>query len=151
MTDAELESIVARISGALSFAREQAGLPPQSPRPWAACAKDAERVEAARGRLVAAGSSDTVVKAFSALQVILLDEKRDYEIERDERGKLLALPRWQIDSCRPSSGKNNIATGCSPISCPGSTSSAALASSSSGRSPCFDKSRRCALCRCARR
>jgi len=32
------------------------------------------------------------------LQVILLDEKRDYEIQRDERIKLLALPLWEIDS-----------------------------------------------------
>ncbi|HMF13982.1 MAG TPA: hypothetical protein VKE94_16805, partial [Gemmataceae bacterium] len=35
---------------------------------------------------------------FPPLQVILLDEKRAYEVERDERIKLLALPLWQIDS-----------------------------------------------------
>ena len=35
---------------------------------------------------------------FPPLQVILLDEKRDYEVERDERMKLLALPLWQIDA-----------------------------------------------------
>ena len=30
--------------------------------------------------------------------MILLDDKRDYEIERDNREKLLAVPRWQIGS-----------------------------------------------------
>ncbi|HMF13452.1 MAG TPA: hypothetical protein VKE94_14135, partial [Gemmataceae bacterium] len=29
---------------------------------------------------------------------ILLDDKRAYEVERDERVKLLALPLWQIDA-----------------------------------------------------
>jgi hypothetical protein len=32
------------------------------------------------------------------MQVILVDEKRDYEVQRDERMKLLALPLCQIDS-----------------------------------------------------
>jgi hypothetical protein len=32
------------------------------------------------------------------LQVILLDEKRAFEVQRDERLKLLALPLWQIDT-----------------------------------------------------
>ena len=27
-----------------------------------------------------------------------MDEKRDYEVQRDERMKLLALPLWQIDA-----------------------------------------------------
>ncbi len=32
------------------------------------------------------------------MQVILLDEKRDYESQCDERAKLLALAPWQIDA-----------------------------------------------------
>ncbi len=38
-----------------------------------------------------------MVETFSPSQVILLDEKREFEVRRDERMKLLALPLWQID------------------------------------------------------
>ena len=53
---------------------------------------------AARRRLVEAGHAAGLVQKFPPLQVILLDEKRDFEIQRDDRIKLLALPLWQIDS-----------------------------------------------------
>jgi hypothetical protein len=42
---------------------------------------------------------------FPPLQVILLDEKRSYEIRRDEELKLLALAPWQIDALRGEAGK----------------------------------------------
>ncbi len=35
---------------------------------------------------------------FPASQVILLDEKREYEVRRDETMKLLNLPVWQVQS-----------------------------------------------------
>jgi hypothetical protein len=38
------------------------------------------------------------IEKFSPLQVILLDEKRKYEIRRDENMKLLGLASWQIDA-----------------------------------------------------
>jgi hypothetical protein len=38
------------------------------------------------------------VMSFPPLQVILLDEKRAYEVRRDERMKLVALAPWQIDA-----------------------------------------------------
>jgi hypothetical protein len=60
--------------------------------------KDPERVRAARQRLIEAGYGPDSVKTFPPMQVILVDEKRDYEVQRDERIKLLALPLWQIDS-----------------------------------------------------
>jgi hypothetical protein len=99
MTEAELEKFVSRLSGVVSFAREQAGLPLRSLRTrLQARVKNSERVSTARRRLVEAGCPEDRVKTFPPLQVILLDEKRDYEILRDERLKLRALPLWQIDS-----------------------------------------------------
>src|SRR5262249_46864194 len=103
MAEPELESFVGSLSAELSFVREQAGQSPRSPREGlrgrllARC-QDPERVRAARHRLVEAGCAEGLVQRFLPLQVILLDERRDYEVERDERLKLLALPLWQIES-----------------------------------------------------
>jgi hypothetical protein len=99
MTEAELEKAVSHLSGVMSFARQQVGEPPRNLRAeLQARVKDPERVRAARGRLVEAGCKDDAVHKFPAVQVILLDEKRDYEVRRDERLKLLALAPWQIDA-----------------------------------------------------
>jgi hypothetical protein len=96
MAEAELEKFVGRLSGVISFAREQAGQPPASLRArLSAWLKEPARVSAARGRLVAAGCSEDVVKKLGPLQVVLLDERRAYEIEQDERIKLLGVPVWQ--------------------------------------------------------
>jgi hypothetical protein len=103
MTDAEMEAFVSRISGLFGLGREQAGQPPQSLRTrLRARVKDQERVSAAGRRLIAAGYAEELVATFAPVQVVLLDEKRDYEVQRDERIKLLAFPLWQIDSlaCR---------------------------------------------------
>jgi hypothetical protein len=124
MTEAEIDRVVGHLSGAMGFAREQAGQPPRSLRArLAEQVKDAERVRAARSRLVAAmyveelgpkvpspnvkdflssgwqsvQHADTI-KKLSPMQIILLDEKREYEARRDERAKLLALAPWQIDA-----------------------------------------------------
>ena len=99
MTEKEIEEFVSHLSGVMGFAREQSGQPPRGVRArLQARVKDPERVRAARDRLVEAGYGPDLVKTFPPTQVILLDEKRDYEIQRDERIKLLALPLWQIDS-----------------------------------------------------
>lgn len=124
MTEEQLEKVVSRLSGVMGLGREQAGRAPRGLRSsLAARVKDAERVEAARKRLFAIRRAalvgrtpgketvsvflarmlemttvkDTIDK-FSALQMILLDEKRVYELRRDERMKLLALAPWQIDA-----------------------------------------------------
>src|SRR5205823_5488731 len=98
MSGAEIDEAVGRLSGRLGFAREQAGRPPRDLRAvLAARAADANRVAAARGRLLAGvrmnGLRETVsalrVLGFPARQVILLDEKRAYEVARDEEAKLL--------------------------------------------------------------
>jgi hypothetical protein len=99
MTDAELDAFVGRLSGMLNFAREQAGLSPRSVRTRLhARTRDEGRVAAARRRLMDAGRARDLVQKLPPAQVILLDEKRDYEIQRDDRIKLLALPIWEIES-----------------------------------------------------
>ena len=77
LTDADMEEVVSRISGRAGFARVQAGKPPRNLRAeLAARVKDADAVSAARQRLIDAGVGKEAVAGFSALQVILLDEKR---------------------------------------------------------------------------
>jgi hypothetical protein len=99
MTEAQAEESVSRLSGVMSFARAQAGDAPRSLRAGLqARVKDPERVRAARGRLVEAGFAENLVQKLPPVQVILLDEKREYEVRRDERLKLLALAPWQIDA-----------------------------------------------------
>ena len=108
MTESEMEKFVSHLSGVMGLAREQAGLAPRSVRArLRARVSDLERVRAARQRLIEAGYGPDLVKTFPATQAILVDEKRDYEIQRDERIKLLAVPLWQID---PSVGGNERAS-----------------------------------------
>jgi hypothetical protein len=105
MTQAEVEKVVSRLSGAIGFAREQAGLTPRNLRAkLQARVQDPFRVLEAGHRLVQAGCGLTVIWRFSPGQVILLDEKRDYEIRRDEGMKLLALAPWQIDALADGEG-----------------------------------------------
>ena len=145
MTEAEIEKFVSHLSGVLGFAREQAGQPPRSLRAaLQAWVKDPEEVGAARQRLVEAVVSEDLVKKFPPLQVILLDEKRDYEIQRDERMKLLALPLWQID--RSAGGKRTRAEPRRAVRrSPAPHRQAPPEQGSwSSRSPCCGTSRRCA-------
>jgi hypothetical protein len=107
MTEVELEKVVGRLSGTMSFARQQAGEAPRNIRATlAARVKDPQRVRAARGRLVEAGRKEDAVQKLPPVQVILLDEKHAYEMLRDERLKLLALAPWQIEALR-ASGSNS--------------------------------------------
>jgi hypothetical protein len=100
MTEPELEQFVARLSGVLNFTREQSGSRPLNVRArLAALTKDPDRVRAAGHRLVEAGCAEGVVKKLRPSQIILLDERREYELARDERIKLLFLPLWQIAPC----------------------------------------------------
>jgi hypothetical protein len=104
MTETEMEEFVSHLSGVMGFAREQSGRSPRNVRPpLQARVNDPGRVRAARQRLIEAGYGPDLVKTFPPMQVILVDEKRDYEVQRDERIKLLALPIWLIDS--PVGGK----------------------------------------------
>jgi hypothetical protein len=99
MTDEQIEKVVGRISGVLGYVREQAGHTPRNFRATlAALTKDTGKLQATRRRLIEAGVAEGLVPNFPATQVILLDEKREYELHRDERVKLLALAPWQIDA-----------------------------------------------------
>lgn len=96
MTEAEVESLVSRLSGRAGFAREQAGLPPRNLRTeLAAQAKNSKALADAQLRLLAGGALR--ILTCSPLQVVLLDEKRQYESRRDELLKLQALSPAQID------------------------------------------------------
>ncbi|HEX4070196.1 MAG TPA: hypothetical protein VHX68_03475, partial [Planctomycetaceae bacterium] len=99
MTTVEIADFVSHWSGRMGYAREQAGQPPRNLRSRLdRRVHDPARVQAARQRLVEAGYAPQLVKSFPPTQAILLDEKRDYEIDRDDRAKLLAVPLWQIDA-----------------------------------------------------
>jgi hypothetical protein len=97
MTETEIEKFVSHFSGRINFAREQAGQPLRSLRTGLQTrVKDPDRIRAAGRRLIEAGCPEDLLKKFPAAQIVLLDEKRTYEILRDERLKLLGLPLWQI-------------------------------------------------------
>jgi hypothetical protein len=61
-------------------------------------AKDEKFVSAARRRLVEHGLAEERLQQFPAHQTVLLDEKREYEVRRDDCMKLLNLPMWQVQS-----------------------------------------------------
>jgi hypothetical protein len=108
MDTAALEAFVSRLSGVLSFTREQAGRPPRSLRAsLQARVKDDGKISAARRRLVAAGCAEKLVATFAPLQVILLDDKNDFEIEHDERAKLLLLPFSEAQSVACGAGQDS--------------------------------------------
>ena len=60
--------------------------------------KDEGRVNAARRRLVEVGLPEARVRLFPAEQVILLDEKREFEVRFDDAMKTINLPPWQAEA-----------------------------------------------------
>ncbi len=60
-----------------------------------ALSQDENHVRAARKRLVALGLAEDKVKQFPAPQVVLLEEKLEFNVHRDESRKALDLPYWQ--------------------------------------------------------
>jgi hypothetical protein len=112
MTDEQLRTILANVSGKLGFAREQTGQPPRNVRgALSQCAANPETVNAARDRLVEAGCPKDVAQKFPPLQIVLLDEKRKYEVQRDEAIKLLGLRPWEIDHLHGTDVMGNCAQG----------------------------------------
>jgi hypothetical protein len=57
--------------------------------------RDEGLLSAARRRLVEVGLPEERLLKFPAEQVILLDEKREYDVRYDEQMKLMNLPMWQ--------------------------------------------------------
>ena len=100
MTEAEVED-VGEPSVRRDGLRPRAGRP-AAPEPAGRTAgrgiKDPDRIAGRlAARLVEAGGTALPILSCRPLQVILLDERRTYEVRRDERLKLLALAPWQID------------------------------------------------------
>ena len=63
-----------------------------------ALARDADRIRDTQRSLIDAGYAESLVRRFPPSQLILLGEKLEFEVQRDERTKLLSLPLWQVDS-----------------------------------------------------
>jgi hypothetical protein len=72
---------------------------PVSVRAWLdARTKDHGLVSAARRRLVEHGLAEEQLLRFPVDQLLLLDEKREYEWRRDDIMKLMKVPAWQVGS-----------------------------------------------------
>jgi hypothetical protein len=111
MTDAQLDRALARIDEIVQTIKGFGfKVPPLDVRGLlTARAKDEAHVRAARERLTAYGLPASRLKQFPPLQVVLLDEKLTYVVERDDALKSMGLPYWQtakgIDTApRPKGG-----------------------------------------------
>jgi hypothetical protein len=108
MTEAQQK---AAIEGLRDLVRDQNG-PPELVKgdigDWVTGqAKDEARVARSRAALIASGLPADRVKAFPPVQVVLLDEKLQYDIVHDDLAKLNGLPYWQAEPLghpRPASG-----------------------------------------------
>jgi hypothetical protein len=79
------------------------GKPPEPGAPpviaWLNARRNDEKyVSAAIERLVEVGLAREIVRRFSTDQVVLLDEKREYEARIDDVMKIANLPIWQAES-----------------------------------------------------
>jgi hypothetical protein len=59
---------------------------------------DEAKVAAARRRLIESGSPEERLRGFPADQVILLDEKREFQLRQDDVMKTVRLPVWQAEA-----------------------------------------------------
>jgi hypothetical protein len=109
LSERELDELIGRLSGRAGFARLESGLAPRNLRSSiVALSKDTARVEAARKQLIESGLKPELVKDFSAIQVILVDQKREFEMIRDEEMKLLGLAAWEIEALGRSKKTSNL-------------------------------------------
>jgi hypothetical protein len=71
-------------------------------------AKDQEKVQAARKRLIDGGLVESSVNTFPAEQVLLLDEARACQVRFDEIVKIMKFPAWQFEALlkKSTAGKN---------------------------------------------
>jgi hypothetical protein len=95
MTTAQLKKLVDHIDLLRDFEEKPRKEKTQA---WLdAKSKDAVLLTNAKTRLVDYGITEDRLKKFPADQIILLDEKREYEVRRDEYMKLMNLPTWQVE------------------------------------------------------
>jgi hypothetical protein len=101
MTQNQLDKLIVHIDRLLDF-EVPAKKPKGGTRAWLNARKgDKELLAAARRRLVEAGLPEERLLRFPAEQVLLLDEWREFEVQRDEVMKLINLPTWQFESFSP--------------------------------------------------
>jgi hypothetical protein len=82
----------------IDMIRQIGGQPFKGTRAWLnERNKDEKLMRAARRRLIEVGLSEEKLAQFSADQILLLDEKRAFEVSRDEFMKLANLPTWQVE------------------------------------------------------
>jgi hypothetical protein len=92
MSEAQLKKVITHFDELLRME----GSNKQTLRQWLdARVKDQGLVDAARHRLTDYGLMEEQVKQFPPQQVFLLDDKRDYEVRRDDMMKFMNLPTWQ--------------------------------------------------------
>jgi hypothetical protein len=98
MTADQLNKLIAHIDKIRQL--EEKPIPPDRTLPAVLRkrGKDAAFVAAARRRLIDLGLPEDRLQHFPVAQVLLLDEKREYEVRRDEFMKLMPLLAWQIDT-----------------------------------------------------
>jgi len=97
MSADQLKKFVAHMERLLDFGAEKSGKP--GVRAWLdARTKDESKVSAARRRLAANGIPEERLLRFPADQVILLDEKREYDERFDDDLKIMKFPTWQIEA-----------------------------------------------------
>jgi hypothetical protein len=95
MTPAQLKKLKAHIDRLISIV---GGSSDKKTQPWLdEHSKDPVLLEAARKRLVEYGIPEERLLKFPVDQILLLDEKRDFEFQRDEAMKLAGLPYWQAE------------------------------------------------------
>jgi hypothetical protein len=93
MTDTQVDKAVDRLQELMKIINVNKNV-----SDWlSASAIDKERVRAARTRLIESGLAENKVKQFTAPQVILLDEKLEFEVRRDEVRKVMMLSFWQAE------------------------------------------------------
>jgi hypothetical protein len=97
MTEEQINKVVVYFEKLLVLAQVGRNQPINRIRQWLdARHKDAEKVNAARRRLIDYGHPAERINRFPADQVLLLEQKLDYEVRRDEVMKLMKLPAWQF-------------------------------------------------------
>jgi hypothetical protein len=110
--EATLEKVVGRIEELIKVENNTK----KDARAWLDTrAKDASYVKSARKRLVESGLEEKAVQEFPALQVIILDEKREFEVRRDERAKWLSLPYWKVQPTALVEGDDSLFGGFVPV------------------------------------
>ncbi|MDB5308996.1 MAG: hypothetical protein JWO38_3198 [Gemmataceae bacterium] len=96
MSPDQISELIAHVDQLRAFDPATRG---RKTRAWLAeRTKDEGRVRAARARLVEVGFAEERLLRFPPEQMILLDEKREYEVRRDDEIKHLKLAIWEIEA-----------------------------------------------------